>query len=243
MARRPADPRLSYPGARPSVGRRVAKVVIGLAVTVALLGGAIVLVDMGLRDFAETRAEVEIKRRVPGPSVEADVTINGFSMLLQMVRGELEDVDVTFEAGADALGRLARDAGYEGDVRIADGAIALDNEIEILGAVVPFTVEVQPTLEDTGHLVLTATAVSAADAIEIDLTRFVDLGAAGVRVCSAELLPESIALTAVTVQGDTLRFTARGTSVPTDFDVLATRGECVTEESPEGDGAAESPSE
>lgn len=197
---------------------------------------------MGLRDFAETRAEAEIKRRVPGKTVGADVTINGFSMLLQVVQGELDDVDVAFTLGSEGLDRLAENAGYTGDVSIADGAISLGNEIEVLGMVIPFSVALEPTLDETGHLVLTAVGVSAGDAVDIDLSQFVDLATAGVKVCSASLLPESIRLTGVAIDGDVLEFTAHGSGVPTNLDALSTRGACLTGDEPEA-GAGESPSE
>ncbi|QEE61762.1 hypothetical protein FVA74_09395 [Salinibacterium sp. dk2585] len=235
MARRPVDPR----NPKPSVGRRILKAIIGLTVAAAMLAGAFVLIDMGLRDFAETRAEAEIKRRVPGKSVGADVTINGFSMLMQVARGELDDVDVTFTLGSEGLDRLAENAGYTGDVTIADGAIAVGSEIEVLGTVIPFSVALEPTLDETGHLVLTAVGVTAGDAVDIDLSQFVDLATAGVKVCSASLLPESIRLTGVTVSDGALEFTAHGSGVPTDLDALSTRGECVTEDAAEGEAPAE----
>ncbi|MCW4386651.1 DUF2993 domain-containing protein [Salinibacterium sp. SYSU T00001] len=229
MASRPPRQYIGQTGPKPSVGRRIAKAVVGLVIAVAMLAGAAVLIDMGLRDFAETRAEAEIKRRVPGSAVEADVTIHGFSMLQQVVQGELDDVDVTFTLGEEGLDRLADNAGFTGAVRIDGGAIALDNEIEVLGAVIPFSVDLEPSLDDDGYLVLTAVGITAAEDVTVDLTRFVDLASVGVRVCSASLLPESIVLTGVSVDGDTVRFTAHGAGVPTDLDALGTRGECASE--------------
>lgn len=225
MARRPVDPRST----KPSMGRRVAKAIIGLTVTFVMLGGALVLVDMAVRDFAETRAESEIRRQVPGSSGKADVTINGFSMLFQIVQGELDDVDASFAVGAEGLGRMASSAGYASEVRIADGAVELLNQIDVLGMTVPYSVLVEPSLDEFGFLVLTAVGVTAADAIEIDLTPFVDLASAGIRVCSASLLPESITLSDVTVRGDEVVITAHGSGVPTNLDALSARGECVTE--------------
>lgn len=236
MARKPV-----YPGSKPSVARRVTKAIIGLVITIGMLGGAAVLVDMGLRDFAETRAESEIKRRVPGPGVRADVTINGFSMLWQVVQGELDDVDVSFTLGQEGLDRLAENAGYGGAVRVAAGAIALDNEVDVLGTLVPFSVVLEPSLDDAGFLVLTAVALEAGEGVALDLTPYVDLATAGVRVCSASLLPESLALTSVTAEDDRLEFTAHGSAVPTNFDALSARGECVVEEPADAEGTAEVP--
>jgi hypothetical protein len=238
MARKPV-----YPGSKPSVGRRVAKIVVGLVITAVMLGGALVLVDMGLRDFAESRAESEIKRRVPGSAVSAQVEIGGFSMLQQFVQGELDDVDATFTLGGEGLDRLADNAGYAGSVDIVDGAIQLATEVDALGVVVPFSVSLEPTLDDAGYLVLTATGIQAAEGVTIDLTPFVDLATVGIKVCSASLLPESIELTGVEIDDDRLTFTAHGSAVPTNFDALSARGECVDPEAPVEGDAVEPPVE
>lgn len=236
MARKPP----ARPGTKRSIGRRVARAIIGLVVAAAMLAGAAVLVDMALRDFAETRAESEIKRRVPGSSVSAEVTINGFSMLQQVVQGELDDVDVRFTLSEEGLSRLAQNAGFPGGTAIEGGAVTLEQTLDVLGTAVPVALDLEPTLDEGGYLVLTAVGVSAADVVEIDLTQFVDLASAGIRVCSASLLPESIRLVAVDVEADEIVFTAQGRGVPTNFEALGTRGEC-TEEAPEAEGEGAQP--
>lgn len=231
MARRPETP--ARPGER-RAGRRAIRLTVGLLVTAVILGGAAVLVDMGLRDFAETRAEAEIKKRIPGSDSTADVTINGFSMLLQTFSGTLDDVDVELSIGEEGASALAESAGFGGTVRLAPEGIELDSSIDVMGLSIPFTATVDPTI-DGGYLVLTPTGITAAEAVTIDLTQFVDLTGLGFSVCTASLLPESFTVTGVEVKNSTLELTAHGAGVPVDLETLARKGSCE----PQAAGAGE----
>ncbi|PWB96213.1 LmeA family phospholipid-binding protein [Salinibacterium hongtaonis] len=225
MARRPET---SYrPGER-RAGRKALRITVGLLITVVILGGAAVIVDMGLRDFAETRAEAEIKKRIPGSDSTVDVTINGFSMLLQTISGSLDDVDVDLAIGEEGVSALAENAGFAGAVRLVANGIELDSSIDVLGLTVPFSATVAPTI-DGGYLVLTPTGVTAADAVTLDLTQLVDITGLGFSVCTASLLPESFTITGVEAKTSTLNLTAHGADVPVDLDALARKGSCAAQ--------------
>lgn len=230
MASRPA-----YPGQKPRRGRRLVKGVVGLLVTALLLGGAFVLVDMGLRDFAETRAEREIKSSLPAGATTPEVTIGGFSFLQQAFSGSVDEVDVDFGLTGQSLTVLARSAGFAGTISVDTSVVQLSSELEVLGVAVPYTVSLKPTL-DGDYLVLVATAISAAGSAEVDLSQFIDLASAGVRFCAASLLPETMRLTSITASADLLAVTALGEDMPVDLKALSRRGTC---EVPDGKDAEE----
>lgn len=220
---------------RPSRAKRVVKGVVGWVVGLALLAGALWLVDVGLRDFVETRAESEIIDRLPAGTQDVDVTIGGFSFLQQVLAGSVDEVDLEISLDSVALTKLATDSGFGGQFLVKGSAVGIDSQIEILGVPIPFAITIDPTLEDD-YLVLTATGISAAGSPELDLTQYVDLATFGTRICTASILPEAIRLTKITVSGELLRLTAVGTDVPTDLDALMKRGSC--EQPAEGEGAA-----
>src|SRR5690606_37263546 len=104
---------------------------------------------------------------------------------------------------------------------------------------------------DKGYLVLTATHVELREGEEgelpvpsdIDVTALVDLTTFAAHSCVASLLPKSISLTSLTVEGDAVWVTAEGHGVPTDFDALSAKGSCATVvpesgEGPQGDEPA-----
>lgn len=222
---------------RPSRAKKVIKAVVGWVIGLALLLGALWLVDAGVRDFVETRAESEVLDRLPAGAQDVQVTIGGFSILQQMLAGRVDTVDLELSLDSAALTKLATGSGFAGQFLVAGSAVGIDSQIEVLGVPIPFAVTVDPTL-DGDYLLLTATGVSAAGSPELDLTQFVDLTTFSTRVCVASTLPETIRLTKVTASGDLLRLVAVGTDVPTDLDALMTRGSC---EEPAAD--AEAPAE
>lgn len=219
---------------RPSRAKRVVKAIVGWVIGLALLAGALWLVDVGFRDFAETRAEAEILGRLPAGTQEVTVTIGGFSFLQQVVAGSIDEVDLEISLDGAALTTLATDAGYTGQFLVRGSAVGIDSQIDILGVAVPYAITIAPTLEGA-YLVLTATGISAAGSPELDLTPFVDLATVGTRICTATILPETIRLTGITASGDVLRLSAVGAELPTDLDALMKRGSC--EVPVEGDAA------
>ncbi|TQL48526.1 DUF2993 family protein [Homoserinimonas aerilata] len=239
MVRRPSYD--DYTASGPGVGRKVVKIVAGLVVTLLLLGGAVVILDMAARDFTQARARDQVASRLPAGSGDVQVSIGGFSFFQQLLSGSFDDVGLSFTMSEGALTQLASEGGFAGQMRLVGSGITVEGKVDVLGVAVPYTIDLDPSL-DGGYLVLTATGVSAAEAVDIDLTQFVDLATVGAKVCTASLLPESIRLTKVEPEGGVLRFEAVGTGVPVDLDQLMTRGSC-DEVAPGTEAPADTPAE
>jgi hypothetical protein len=214
-----------YADVRPPRRGRATKAIVGWVVGLALLAGALWLVDAGVRDFAQTRAEAEIDDRLPDGVHSVDVTIGGFSVLQQLLVGSLDEVGLEISLDQAVLTALASDAGLAGDLRVSDSSVALDGQVEVLGVAIPYSITIEPSL-DGKFLLLTATQVSAAGSATVDVSQFVDLSAVTARICAARLMPESIRLTDVVAAGDVLTISAVGVDVPTDLDALMARGSC-----------------
>lgn len=213
--------------------RSIAKPIIGIVVTLLLLAGAVVVIDMASRDFTEARAADEIADRLPDGSRDIAVEINGFSFLQQTLSGSFDDVDISFTMNDEALTSLARNADYAGTLGVVDGELAAESAIEVLGVSIPYSVKFDPSVEGD-YLVLTATAISALAQPDLDLTQYVELGTVGLQVCTAALLPESVSFERVSPRGDVLEVVAVGRNVPVDLDALLTRGACEEPEESEG---------
>lgn len=113
-------------------GGRTALIVVGIVVVVLVV--LAVVADFAARSYAEGRAEKQIEQNLPaGTTGRITVKINGFSVLLQALRGTLSDVTlsssnlvtsgVPLEVNADVKDVPLKSGGETGAV---DATVVLD---------------------------------------------------------------------------------------------------------------------
>lgn len=213
--------------ARPPARKRRPWVAVGVIVSlVVILGGALVVVDVAARSFAEGRIQTELTSRLPAGSGPNTVSIEGFSFLQQMAAGSLDQVDVSIALDGAALGKLVAPDAATSPITLADGAAAYNGEVQVLGVALGYRVALAPE-RDGNFLVFTPTAIEATtENAAVDVAQLVDLTTLAIRVCAAELLPSGVDLTGVSITGDRMQLDLRGRDLSTDLATLTTRGSC-----------------
>lgn len=199
-------------------------ITIVTVIVAALVAALVVVADGAARSTAEDAVEQEIASRLPDSAGPIVAQIGGFAFLPQLFSGRLQQLEVDFSVGADAIAKLS--GGDSDAVTIADSAISHEGSVQFLGIPIDYTVSLEPSVDD-GRLVLTPTGIEAStDAATVDLGKLVDLDALAMSVCAAELLPQSMRLTDVETVGSRIRLSVSGTDVPTDLQKLKARGSC-----------------
>jgi hypothetical protein len=261
---RPADSEL---GRRP---RRHRGLVFGILVVVlAVIVVGVVVLDSVARSYAADQIEHKIRTELGvGADTPLTVDVGGFSVLVQLAAGKLDDVRVsgqnvtlgeltgsiavhatglpidTNEAVEHLTANIRLDAddvkkviGTFGTVpldslTIADGALHLKSELQVLGAVrIPVGLDLKPSASD-GDIALSPTRVElAGKAISADQVKqqFPTLGDALFQkrtFCIAEALPKQLVLRDARVSGDDVVLSFAASQLRLDADSLAAKGSC-----------------
>lgn len=176
-------------------------VVVGLAVVLVLL---LVAADLVARPLAESRAAAEIEDSLPaGSTGGVDVDIHGFSVILQAVRGRLDDVTIT----GDDLALAGVPVGLRVDVADvpvdgrgttgrADGTVTVDGDA--LNAL-------QAVRDTGGSFTLGDGEVTFDRSFEVPLLGDVPVRVTGEPVLAADGSRLTVTPTAASVPGSGLR--------------------------------------
>ncbi|MDY0892887.1 DUF2993 domain-containing protein [Frigoribacterium sp. CFBP9030] len=213
--------------ARP--GRRRGRVVVIVALVLAVLVGLLVVADVVTRDVLEDRASAEIETTSGIAGVEVD--IHGTSMLWQLVRGSLDSVtlssgseseplrfrvdvvdvptDLVGATGA-ATGTVSADAATVNrldGIRDSGGAVTFgDREVTYTKSFavpiigdVPVDVSASAAVADEGRAIAFTPTAASLPDTSFRLDLSRFLGDFATTVCVAEYLPTGAAITAVDV--------------------------------------------
>jgi hypothetical protein len=146
----------------------------------------------------------------------------------------ITDLAIDFTISEDNLGALvsAYSAGAVDSVGLNDGLINITTDVELLAFSLPVTLGLEPTASD-GDLVFTPDNVAVNGAtLTADEVRDSYFGSVAAPLleprsfCVAEQLPQSLVLTGVSVQGQTLVLTLDGAGTVLSEEAFAAKGSC-----------------
>lgn len=223
-----------------------ARAVIGTVVVVGVLVGGAAIADGVIRERTEEQLADQLRDEIPGLDVTPEVTITGFPFLLDVARGELEQVDVVVPR-AILEGLTLEDVdvrlrGVSTDQPTTAREARLTARAPIAGITDALGLDADLTVED-GTLVATLSLLGLP--IEVLLQpeaagRAISVGVTGIRAAGAtvdprrvpgldqldgvtvplEGLPDGLELTGLTVRADGVHLVAEGTDVVLDTAAL-----------------------
>jgi len=173
----------------------------GFSVLAQLLSGRLDSVVARVDDARIGQVEASVRVQARGVPVDG--------------AGELDAATAELVVSPEEVRRLVTESapGAVGSVELADDAVRLSSELNVLGLRVPLALTVEPSL-DGSTLVLRPTTIEAgglsytAEQAEEQFGPVAEGVTSGVRVCLADRIPAGISPTAIDVSAEGLRVTA-----------------------------------
>lgn len=162
---------------------------------------------------------------VEGVPLAAEVVLNDVPVEQGAPIGRAEATIRLDEASVDDI---AEAQGVPGGLTLGEGVVAYEDQVELLGFVVGFTVTAEPEAAGGTVLLRPVGAEIQAGGGSLDATGLVEriLGGEPVPICVADRLPEGVEVSAVEVEPGEVAVRLEASGLPLDPAALQTRGTC-----------------
>ena len=139
----------------------------------------------------------------------------------------IETAAGTVDLDDRAVEALLAQRGLLGDVTLGDGVLQYADTASVLGADLDYTITASPALSGGVLTLAPESAEVTGGPVDLDATRLLELVVPdGISLCVAEVLPDSVVLDGLEVEGGTARIHFSGEGVVLSQEALARTGSC-----------------
>lgn len=156
-----------------------------------------------------------------------DVTVVAHGVPVDLA-SPVRELDAVINASEASVNQLAALAGVEGGVRLGEGTIGYDGELEVLGFPVAYAVTARPVAAGDTVLLEPVGVEVTAGGSSLDVSGLVErlLGTDPVPVCVADRLPEGVEVASIAVASGIARVDLAAQAITLDEASLQQRGTC-----------------